>query len=424
MNATESPRRTWLLVIYVACAWTHITHAQPLRPIASNDELQRMQAYLNERNDPRIIEASIDLGNSEFVDCITATRQHGFDHPIVLEKPPEGLFNAVDKPTFDGPAEPAKQAYGSVTRTCPPNTIPRKHLTIEELSQFASLKEFHDKVGGRGRQFAPMVNGHRDYVVAMQNITATAANSILSINKPVDEHSEEFSLSQIWVSSAYGLANQETIEVGWQVARWRHNGSRDPYMFVYWSTDNYGNGCYDQDCPGFNMFPGAPYVPGVAFSNWSTVGGTQVYVSFQVHRTSTAWWIGVNGGGAIGYYLVSKFRTPGLASNFERMDFGGEVQPGMDYPTGTPPFRHSKIDMGSGMFSSGGWGQAAFHTAIRFGNVNASGTSISWNWAHLTQPPNSPTLPGCYDFTFADPPTNSAFYFGGGGYNGVTCILP
>jgi hypothetical protein len=57
--------------------------------VAAPEELERMQAYLAERNDPRIIEDSIDLGNSEIVDCITATLQHGFDHPIILEKPPE-----------------------------------------------------------------------------------------------------------------------------------------------------------------------------------------------------------------------------------------------------------------------------------------------------------------------------------------------
>jgi hypothetical protein len=290
-------------------------------------------------------------------------------------------------------------------------------LTIEELSQFASLEEFHDKVGGRDRRFAPTIGGHQ-YAVAHQIVTATAANSVVSINKPLDEHSEEFSLSQIWVVGASGYANQETIEVGSQVARFRHAGSRDPHMFVYWSTGNYSNGCYDQDCTGFTMYPGAPYVPGAAFTSWSTVGGTQVYVSFQVHRTSTAWWIGVNGVGAIGYYPTSMFNSIGLYDNFQEMEFGGEVAPGIDYG------HHSKIDMGSGQFSGGGWQQAAFHTAVRYGFVNSAGTSISWNWASMVQPSFSPTQPNCYDLNFADPPTNSAFYFGGPGYNAGLCPNP
>jgi len=165
---------------------------------------------------------------------------------------------------------------------------------------------------------------------------------------------------------------------------------------------------------------GTSYVPGTALTTASVVGGTQVYMDFKIGRDSSGnWWITINNSPA-GYYPASGFHSPGMAYNATVIDFGGEVDQGIDYP-GTMPYRHSKIDMGSGQRATTGWGYAAFHSAAQYGVYNAAHpTYLDWYWASLT--PAAPR-PGCYDVMMTDP-SNSAFYLGGPGYDSVTCPTP
>jgi hypothetical protein len=362
----------------------------------------------------------IVLNDHETVDCVVATLQHGYDKPIVIDPLPDDTQAQPEPPKFPSAAKQSVQDYGTITERCPSDTIARKHFDLDDLTQFSTLDEFLDVVGGRDRRYAPMVTGYREYASAAQAYSGTAASTVLSINKPTDEHSEEMSISQLWLVSQLNQPDQETIEVGWQVARSRHSGVRDPYLFVFWSTLQYtGPGCYDQVCGGFNAQPGAGYIPGVSLTPASTVGGTQYYVDISAYRASGKWYIKV-GGQVIGWYDISLFHTPGLYNNFQQYTVGGEVAPGIDYPSGVPPFRHSKIDMGSGQAAGGGWLNAAFHTAVQKGVVtNSNPLVIVWTWANLS---NWNTMfPGCYDLVFADPPSNTAFYFGGTGYSLPNC---
>ena len=303
---------------------------------------------------------------------------------------PKELANS-QTPKIPADAVLGTQAYGTIVERCPEHTVPRAHLGLEQLHQFGKLENYNNKLMGGDSAFAPTVAGmnNHEYAHAIQNVTVRAVDTLMSINQPTDEHSEEFSLSQLWLVAAAGSADQETVEVVWQVARWRHSGDanpRLPYLFVYHSWFKYGQGCYDFGC-GYVVNPGTSYVIGTSLSNSSVIGGTQVYMDFQATRdTSGNWWITINGSPS-GYYPASNFHLPGMVSQATKIDFGGEVDQGIDYGS---PIRHSKIRMGSGRKSSEGWGNAAFHTAIQYGVYNAAHpTYYDWFWASLSRIPSS-----------------------------------
>jgi len=292
-------------------------------------ELARMRTYINTRNDPRIVLKVIHVAEGEDIDCLDETRQLGYDKPVKLAVLPKELLQNLKTTNLPPDARPATQAYGVTTELCPAHTVPRAHVSLEQVKAFGTLDMFDKKFSGTSRAWAPTVAGNccHEYAHASKSVTdVRGVQTVMSINKPSDEHSEEFSLSQLWVTGEPGFANQETVEAGWQVARWRHPGvadpdNRRPYFFIYHSWNQYNNGCYDTGC-GFITQTGTTHAPGTAFTSWSTVGGTQVYSTLEVIRDSSGnWWIVVDNDW-VGYYPASNFHTPGLPAGASLIDLG------------------------------------------------------------------------------------------------------
>jgi Neprosin len=119
------------------------------------------------------------------------------------------------------------------------------------------------------------------------------------------------------------------------------------------------------------------------------------------------WCIKLNGTW-VGYYPSKQFLGGPLADSAPSviLEFGGEN-------TGQAP----KVQMGSGMFASDGFGIAAFQDDLRY--LDTSGGSHSISGAPYI------TNPACYSLrTDLRPPSNNSgafFYFGGPGLSDSSC---
>jgi hypothetical protein len=405
MTRYTQRRTAHVLVLGINIAgWLGLTrtvHSQASNTAPSAIELAKMDKYLATRNDPRIVKSTIRVSANEDIDCVDRLRQHGYDDPIVLAEPPTGVPTPLPSKAVSGTQ--ARQRYGTETALCPDGTVPILHLTSESLKRFNSLDDFFKKN-------APNVsNSHHEYVTSGEAVSAHAVRSILSINDPAFERTEEMSLSQIWVTSQ-ATAGVQTAEAGWQVYQDKWHDAY-PHLFIYYTADGYHNtGCYNTDCHKFVIYNNS-FVLGTAFVTYSVPGGSQIYYELIWSQNAAGdWWLQFNGD-YVGYYPHTLYNNPGLLNGATHASYGGELAPELSLG------RHSKIDMGSGVFSSSTWPNAAFHTGVE--HCTISGTGCVWAYAHLAA--ESVTNPNCYTLTFADPPTNSAFYFGGPGNPAPGC---
>lgn len=110
-----------------------------------------------------------------------------------------------------------------------------------------------------------------------------------------------------------------------------------------------GKGGWDGKVTGFVAAAGRPYGPGATLLG-STVGGIQYESSFDILLFGGNWWVGHNGNW-LGYYPGNMFDM--IGSGGCEVDWYGEV---FD-PT---PTDWTSTNMGSGLFASAGYGQAAY----------------------------------------------------------------
>jgi hypothetical protein len=116
-------------------------------------------------------------------------------------------------------------------------------------------------------------------------------------------------------------------------------------------------------------------------------------------------------GGYVGYYPRSMYNAAGLRYHADHIAFGGEITNHENLDL------HTSTDMGSGQFSSGGFGVAAYQSAMRyFYKVDADGVVRFRNIPALDP---KVTDASCYDMSYESGSTT--MYFGGPGYDSVNC---
>jgi hypothetical protein len=169
--------------------------------------------------------------------------------------------------------------------------------------------------------------------------------------------------------------------------------------------DNIGG--WDGLRDGFVAATGRPYGPGIALSPVSTVGGTQYTSRFEILLSGGNWWVSHNNNW-LGYYPGIRFNL--IPSSGCQAHWYGEV---FD-PT---PADWTWANMGSGLFASGGFGQAAyvmtpFYTA-------PSGVAY-WPDGALS----APSDPACYtksNLLVGGPGQERYFFLGGPGGDALGC---
>jgi hypothetical protein len=299
-------------------------------------------------------------------------------------KGPKAPYKDIPAVSPLGPGR--KDRFGNAMH-CPEGSIPMRRVSLEDLSRFATLRDFFRKgPGSAGRPpreggSAKVPATHR-WAHAYQNVSNGGGHSYLSIWDPPIGANQIFSLDQHWYTGGSG-ANLQTLECGWQVYPALY-GDTKPHLFTYWTADDYNaTGCYNLTCKAF-VQTSSTFAPGMAVGPISVVGGSQYVMELAFWHTGGRWWLyynGTAGSNAIGYYPDTLYKGGALAGNASEIDFGGET-------VGTTSFPH----MGSGHFANEGWQKAAYMRTIGYykpaggAMVNASLTpSVGWPKCYTAQ---------------------------------------
>jgi hypothetical protein len=391
-----------------------------LRDVAVRDttELEKMRSHiLSLYRGVRPVHSFVDEGGQYF-DCIPADEQPSLRQPDgsfarLQEPPPAPRTPGADRmPPLAAPAPAAatNDEFGN-RRSCPQGTIAMRRLTLEEMARYKTLRDFFSKELPRPETDVPPAAGaflHR-YASTEQVVDNFGGSSVLNLWAP-NPAPGRFSLSQIWCIGGpliIGNPNLQTVEVGWQVNPNKYHHAK-PVLFVYWTGDGYTNtGSYNLEKNEFVVSPSpGTWSIGGAFPTTSTPGGGQVDVTVQFLREPVFgnWWLYVGyppaTPTAVGYYPRTLFGSGQLASNAQRIQFGGEVTTEDGTLTSGP--------MGSGEFAAAGYGKAAYQRQAMYYS--------------LLGIPTAPTLtgndtPGCYTLDVhnntPDATWGTYFFFGG-----------
>ena len=388
------------------------------------------------------------LANGDQIRCIDVTTQRSLaasGQPLLLApgKPP--ALAPGEKPTgpqpltsrpgadfgLDASLDPSGQ-----TRACPAGSFPKLIPRLQDFYRFRTLDDLFRKYPDRGTtaKAAPagrsakgtaapssaalpppgvLAGSVHEYAHAYHYVNNIGMSADFNLWSPFVEQHDEFSLSQLWVTRGSTSDNSlQTVETGWQSYLDLY-GDSVSHLFIYSTTANYtsGSGCYNLTCTAF-VQTDSSIVLGGAFSTYSSPGGTQYQLTLSVYRdpASSHWWLRY-GTTWVGYYPNSRYNASGLASYSDSIDFGGEI---VNVASGGP---HTTTAMGSGRFSSAGFGAAAYTKRIFYWDPSGA----AYNATGLTP---SATNTSYYDIALgssSDTSWSQYFYFGGPGRTGSAC---
>jgi hypothetical protein len=364
--------------------------------------------------------------DDRYFDCIDKEKQPSLGGRPLASPPSAESDEPPSQP--GGPTEPKtsttspltqnlKDSFGNII-SCPDGTIPFARLTLEKITAYPTLAGFFAKsTNGAGHASSsrgleelqdrgPSAEPHL-YAFSYQQVTNYGGHSFLNLWDPVGD----FSLSQQWYVGGSG-SNIQTVEGGWIV--YPQHFSKRPVLFIFWTPDDYSTGCYNLECKGFvqinnNWTLGAP------FTQFSVAGGTQRGFDLQWKLFQNNWWLYLRNTNAsydtIGYYPTSLYNGGQLTKNAEVIEYGGEVT------------RFTTTDvwpqMGSGMFPSKGYSQAAYQNTIYYNPNNQSGGVGVW--ASLFKDVIGSNA--CWDINITESAQGGGWgtYFFFGGPGGKTC---
>jgi hypothetical protein len=387
------------------------SHSFPAVDRVLNDkERQRMQEYLAQHVRPEDVLFRFTSPAGDEIDCVDIQKQPALRRPDmakhVIEYKPRGFVReeskeqSIQEERERPDLQSREQEFTSGGQSCPPQSVPMQHLTMNILKNFETLEAFFYKT--------PPKDGPtslHQYAKADKWVDNWGGESVFNLWKPYTERADEFTLSQMWVVRGSD-SNKETIEGGWQKYRDLYGDWRSR-LFIYFTPDNYGSGgCYNLTCGAFVQVNNSVYIGG-GFTNYSSHGGAQYTIKLLWYKDGESghWWLRY-GDTWVGYYPRSLFDGNGLRDFAARTSFGGEII------NRNISSQHTRTDMGSGYMPSFGFRWAAYQRAIRYVDTSnfyrqASGMSIYVSDAD------------CYDIQLnsSNGSWEQYFYFGGWGYN-------
>lgn len=403
--------------------------------MTSPAEIAKANSYLARRVDPAAVRQTLKTAGGRGVDCVDIHAQPAVANNPALRGQPVQLAPRSATPLFaaapaggaaDSAFEPLVDQAGAQVAGCPDGTVPVAKVTFQDLSRFASLRDFFAKVPSHmGRAAAPQTSiqppyhwgptSQHQYAHAYRYVTNWGASSNLNVWNPYTELNSEFSLSQIWVVGGSGSGLQ-TLEVGSQKYRDLY-GDYEPHLFIYSTRDNYNNtGCYNNTCGDFVQVSSSIY-PGAKLSPVSTYNGTQYEIQAQWFKDMDggAWWLQIQGQW-VGYYPRGLYSTAGVANRAAEIDFGGEIIDNRNLNL------HTSTDMGSGQFPAAGWQKAAYQRLLRYNYTTTTNPNTVW-YTDVTGLTTSRSDPACYDISYytGDANWHTYFFFGGPGYDYYNC---
>jgi len=355
--------------------------------VRDDDAFQEMKRYvLDHYEGVRVTHSFIDSGH--MVDCVPFDQQPGLRGASDAEKraartpPGKAAANPRMQEPRPGPGytrsldltlHAGKRDAAGNDMSCPRATIPMRRVTLQDVARFPTLSAFlhAGKIDDGSLDHRPPklpADGGHYYARSLQFVDNLGGDAWLNVWSPTVEDGD-MSLAQLWVVGSEG-DDKQTVEAGWQVYpdKW---DSKQAALFIYYTPDNYRNGCYNLECDGFVQIANNIYL-GKGFDHYSSTNGGQWGFNLQWKRaTNGNWWLFYKGPGdyiAVGYYKSSLFAKGTLANKAEKIAFGGE-------DTAVP----KALQMGSGEKASAGWAHAAFMNKIFYIDTNA----VS-QWNNLT----------------------------------------
>lgn len=388
--------------------------AQPQNKVQDAAAFEQMRQHILSLYQGVNVTHSFMLDSDHF-DCVAVDQQPSVQILGLKEiatPPPASLLhkgaqaNGSKSTEITSQLDPNKQSdeFGNSVK-CEANTIPMRRVTLEEMSHFATLRNFLEKgPNGAGHANDPnaLTPSAHKYSYTYQYVNNLGGNSNLNLWSPYVYTSlgEVFSLSQEWYISYNGTT--QTAEVGWQNYPALYGGENSR-LFIYYTADNYSTtGCYNLSCGAFVQVNNSWYFGG-GFSNYSTYGGAQYDFSAEYYLYNGNWWLAL-GGTWVGYYPGSVYRGGQMSRYAQLIEFGTEG-------VGTTWFPPE----GSGQWSSAGWSRAAYQRNLYY---IASPTASYWDSLSVAQP-----SPHCYSISGPYSSTSSgwAVYFYEGGPGGTGC---
>jgi hypothetical protein len=369
-------------------SYVHRRHSR----IVSVRAFRRMRGYVLRRYaGVQAVHSFLDRPG-RVVDCAPLRDQPGLRRGIRLmkiapapleppkERPPDArAISFAGQRTIDVRLHRRSHDRFANARFCRRGTIPLARVTLDTLSRFRTLASFFAK-GDPREEFRPGTtdphpippdDSSHYYARGVQFVDNLGADAWLNVWSPTAS-SHQMSLSQLWVVGSTGSTKQ-TIEAGWQVYPDKWGGS-NAALFIYYTTAGYssGSGCYNLDCSGFVQVANNVYL-GAGFDHYSTTGGAQWGFELQYKRDprNGNWWLFYRGPGSwipVGYYPNALFGTGQLATNAQKIAFGGE-------DSGKP----SALQMGSGDFAATGFAKAAYQNTAFYID-----TKVISQWASLS----------------------------------------
>ncbi|CAM3612909.1 neprosin family prolyl endopeptidase [Paracidovorax anthurii] len=411
-TASTTAEFTQFLVALNAATYQQVP---PSSGVAGEAAFLEMKRYLQNRYNGVTVVQSLKQDGA-ISDCIPVGEQPGLRDGSAVASPPS--------------ANPHGSAVSELTagEQCPRGAIPLERIGLDQLTHFATLKQFLSKGALPRPPGASPVSAAETFTAihhyaSIYEDTAGAliagAGADLNIWNPAFATANDYlSISQIWLVSA---DFQQSLEVGWRRQPGYPNWGDKSILFIYSTQDGYAStGCHNLECGQF-VQTASGNVFGVAFAanRYSVKNGTQGMVKVAFKRNSDGnWWLSVDGHW-IGYYKASLYTGGDLASPSAstRISAGGETHAYANAPS-TP--------MGSGVFAAKGYRQAAFQ-ANHFYIDDSLKTHALTNLTGFAV-----TNPDCYTMAVAGlsynrsstgvsritpspEMTTSGFYFGGPG---------
>ncbi len=342
-------------------------------------------------------ESSFRNREQRLIDCFRAEYQ-----PALLGR--NGSYRALESPPESRNSLSSKALSNS--SRCKSGEVQVPRLSLDMMRQFRNLHEFLLKSPvPDNAHTASLTGGVKHYYATAiktgksNKITGTRSN--FNVWQPTVS-SKRMSLSQLWLSSGSG-GSLQTVESGWQVYPNKYSSDR-PVVFIFYTPDNYANGCYNLDCKAFVVISkDIPIGQALPSSMISQMEGAQkeIQLEWTLNSMTGSWWLWYEGGGIrdwAGYYPKEVFNGGAITMFADELEFGGE-------DTGEP----NALQMGSGQFASQGFKKAAYQRDVRYRPLGES----SFLSPELSD--NVVTEP-CYTlniFNSSTPDWNSYLYFGG-----------
>ncbi|XP_057784558.1 uncharacterized protein LOC131001925 [Salvia miltiorrhiza] len=380
----------------------------------------RIQRHLDKINKPPVL--TIESPDGDIIDCVHKRRQPALDHPLlkhhkiqrVASKMPKGV-KMDDKSNRSRSVDGFRgvwQMWHQKGQLCPKGTVPIRRSAMQDVMRAKSLYDF----GKKSPQFLPLAStaaapdiagsGHEHaiaYTTSSDEIYG--AKATINVWDPAVEHSNEFSLAQIWVlSGSFDGSDLNSIEAGWQVSPELYGDSR-PRLFTYWTSDVYeATGCYNLLCSGF-IQTNSRIAIGAAISPVSSVAGDQYDITILIWKDPKLgnWWLGFGDSTLVGYWPAELFTH--LSDRASMVEWGGEI---VNSRAGN---QHTSTQMGSGRFAQEGFAKASYFRNLEI--VDSDNSLISArDITTLAENSNCYNIQSSYNDQWG---TN--FYYGGPGRN-------